>query len=112
MEQAQFLENVEEHFRKHEGDPAYVGEPDNIVWKRFSARLQFYCADVLDADQLLGLKEIKLSENARPLTIYLATPPSIFSGICESFNAVGLVSKNTRIVVEKPLGNKLNENFS
>jgi glucose-6-phosphate 1-dehydrogenase len=104
MEEQQFIDSVKANFIKYEGDPAYVGEPEKNIWDRFVKRLSFYCADVLDVEQVKGLSALEFNKNNRPLTIYLATPPSIFQGVCETFNKAGLISKNTRIVVEKPLG--------
>ena len=38
---------------------------------------------------------------------YLATPPAIFARICESLKENGLVTPNSRVVLEKPLGRDL-----
>src|SRR3546814_15162978 len=35
---------------------------------------------------------------------YLATSPSLFTGICENLGAAGLVTPSSRVVLEKPLG--------
>lgn len=98
MSQEDFVAKVKERFE------FYVGPVSPELWKRFSKRLNFYKADVKSEADMKGLCDFKLGCDGRPLTVYLATPPSIFSAICETMKAVGLVTENTRIVVEKPLG--------
>ncbi len=38
---------------------------------------------------------------------YLATSPSLFTGICERLSANGLAAGNARVVIEKPVGRSL-----
>lgn len=98
MSQDEFVAKVKERFE------FYVGKVSSDIWERFSKRLHFYKANVMSQAEMKGLCDYKLGCNGRPLTVYLATPPSIFSSICETMKAVGLVTDETRIVVEKPLG--------
>ncbi|GAB1269873.1 glucose-6-phosphate dehydrogenase [Aurantivibrio infirmus] len=74
------------------------------TWQRFSDRLHYFSVDATCADQYEALKRNLFNDDAKDLIVYLATPPSIFAPICEALKAVGLVRSNTRIVVEKPLG--------
>lgn len=73
-------------------------------WHAFAGSLCLFCADATSSEGLAGLQEAYLEDSTRELVIYLATPPSIFSPVCCALNKAGLVRKNTRIVVEKPLG--------
>ncbi len=81
--------------------------PNNVdpgVWDRFAARL---CHEPVDATYLADMEALAgsvFADRQRDLIVYLATPPSIFAPICENLSSVGLVRDNTRIVVEKPLG--------
>ncbi|MCW8194357.1 glucose-6-phosphate dehydrogenase [Proteobacteria bacterium 005FR1] len=79
-------------------------ELDERVWQRFSSRLQYYALDATSETDLRVLREQVFTSEKRDLIVYLATPPTIFAPICQSLWAVGLVRDNSRLVVEKPLG--------
>ncbi len=86
----------------------YQGEtPDEALWKKFISRVEYVAGDATSEKDLLRLREHQFADKSRDLIVYLATPPSIFAPICQSLWAVGLVRPNTRIVVEKPLGESL-----
>lgn len=77
---------------------------DEKVWQRFSGRLQYYALDATSESELRVLRDEVFVDSNRDLIVYLATPPTIFAPICQSLWAVGLVRDNSRLVVEKPLG--------
>jgi glucose-6-phosphate 1-dehydrogenase len=60
--------------------------------------------DSTNPESLTRIKQAHFTEGAS-LIVYLAVPPSIFGKICTSLETAGLSGENTRIVVEKPLGN-------
>ena len=72
-------------------------------WDSFSARIQITAGDATQADSLEKYRQTLDLENTQ-LTVYFAIPPSIFEGVCIAMDAAGLVTPNTRVVVEKPLG--------
>jgi len=80
---------------------------DEDVWTRFTARLTTIGADATSSESLGKMASEYLADESRDLIVYLSTPPTIFSPICQALKAVGLVRPNTRIVVEKPLGDNL-----
>lgn len=102
LDQQAFVEKVKQKFH----DMREV-EVDETVWERFSKRLNYIAADATAEKDLKPLREKVFNDDSRDLIVYLATPPSIFSPVCQSLWAVGLVRDNTRIVVEKPLGESL-----
>lgn len=77
---------------------------DEKVWQRFSERLRYYAMDATSESDLSMLRDEVFVDSTRDLIFYLATPPTIFAPICQSLWAVGLVRDNSRLVVEKPLG--------
>jgi glucose-6-phosphate 1-dehydrogenase len=77
---------------------------DAGTWTRFASRLRTYDGDATSGDNLGGLAAKHFSNHARDLIVYLATPPAIFSPVCQALGGAGLIRANTRIVVEKPLG--------
>ncbi|WMC20208.1 MAG: glucose-6-phosphate dehydrogenase [Enterobacteriaceae bacterium PSpyr] len=78
---------------------------NNEVWLKFSARFKFYNLDVYNNNNFIKLKKINLKN--KNIIYYFATPPSTFSYICEGLGKNKMNTKNTRIIIEKPLGENL-----
>jgi len=57
-----------------------------------------------DATQAKSYQQLAKQINGENCVIYLSTPPSIFSPICQALDHGGFVTPSTRIVIEKPLG--------
>ncbi len=74
-------------------------------WGDFSQMLGYHTIDVGQEDaDWAGLKSL-LSENPDTVRVfYLAMPPHLFAQICKGLKAAGLVTPNSRVVLEKPLG--------
>lgn len=77
---------------------------DEAAWQRFAQRLHYHSADATSSEDLRKLQEQLFADNCRDLIVYLATPPSIFVPICKALAAVGLLGEQSRLIVEKPLG--------
>ncbi|MBX2849373.1 MAG: glucose-6-phosphate dehydrogenase [Acidiferrobacterales bacterium] len=82
----------------------YVSDFDKSAWQSFSKRVLQFKGDATAEEDLVRLKK-QLGDD--DIVFYLSTPPSIFAPICESMGAAGVVTDNTRLVVEKPLGTSL-----
>jgi len=76
-------------------------------WQRFAARIEITIGDATNADSLAAYAN-SLNLNKDQLIIYFAIPPSIFDSTCNALNEAGLVTLDTRVVVEKPLGTDKN----
>tara|TARA_B100001540_G_scaffold210655_1_gene185622 strand:- start:258 stop:1715 length:1458 start_codon:yes stop_codon:yes gene_type:complete len=99
-EQDVFLARVREWFDlRPKAQPFEEG-----AWQSFTARLSYHSADATCAEDLNAFCAQHLQDRARDLVVYLATPPSIFGPVCQALRDAGIVAANTRIVVEKPLG--------
>ena len=85
----------------------YVNEADwdEVVWSRFSHRLQYIRIDFAQKKQFSALKDWSLDK--RTMVFYMATPPSIFGSICKHLDEAGCINKTARIVLEKPIGHDL-----
>ena len=97
--QEAFLATVKEWMIQHTG-PLY----DDDVFDEFGKCLTFAQGDSTKAEELKRISD----EHFRPdgqLIVYFSVPPSIFGGICTALEEGGLIKPNTRVVVEKPLGN-------
>ena len=80
------------------------GEFDAGQWKSFSSRIHYLQLDALAHDQWDSLVELLAGHEDRIRVVYLATAPSLFGAIAKGFKANGLVTKDSRIVLEKPVG--------
>ena len=84
----------------------YMREPiDESVWQRFVPRLDYLASDFAEPDAFLTLRD--WLDDSRVSLFYLATPPSLFSTICEQLHGDGCLSGPCRLVLEKPIGESL-----
>ncbi len=84
----------------------FVGEDslDQDSWDAFISLVDYVPVDVKGEDdwRLLAEKVGKESDLIR--VFYLAMPPSMFAGICQGLEKVGLAHATSRVVLEKPIG--------
>ncbi|MYN02136.1 glucose-6-phosphate dehydrogenase [Pseudoduganella sp. DS3] len=95
-----YLAFVEEHSR------AFIAAANftNEAWQSFLQLLEFVRIDV-QQDGMAALA--KASRPGAERVFYLATAPSLFTTICDKLAEAGLVDRNARVVLEKPLGRDL-----
>lgn len=82
----------------------YVSDFDESAWQSFIKRVVQFNGDATAPEDLARLKKQLGNDD---IVFYLSTPPSIFAPICEAMGTAGVVTDNTRLVVEKPLGTSL-----
>ncbi len=83
------------------------GEFDDAEVERFLDRLSYVSVDA-GSDRGWDDLATRLGDgDERVRAFYLAVGPSIFGNICERIHSHGLMTDNTRIVVEKPIGRDL-----
>ena len=90
--------SINEYVRKDEIDGDHV--------ERFLARLFYVSVDAKSGDGFAELKET-IGECHAIRVFYLAVGPELFGAIADQVKEHGLVSRNARIVVEKPIGRDL-----
>jgi glucose-6-phosphate 1-dehydrogenase len=89
---------LEEHVLPDDLDPAMLG--------RFLACVRYVAIDAAsDAADWAGLTA--LLDPARVRVFYLATAPHLYGPICCNLAAAGLVTAQSRVVLEKPIGRDL-----
>jgi glucose-6-phosphate 1-dehydrogenase len=98
----QFIGAIEAQSRPH-----VSGTVDDAVWQRYCARLSYVMVDAMRADSYRSLIEAMRQGDNVTRVFYLATPPSLFSHICNHLQASGLATPSSRVVLEKPLGRDL-----
>lgn len=84
----------------------FLKEPlDGDIFQRFAARMDFVDLDFTNLDSYQAIKAAANPET--PEVYYFATPPSLYGDICHGLSAAGLIRRNSRVVMEKPIGHDL-----
>lgn len=98
-------------FRDHarEALVEFVPEAERPAEKvdAFIAMLDYAQVDATSDEGWAGLTETLKGREDRPRAFYLSVAPRFFGPICDRIGAHGLVTEETRLVVEKPLGRDL-----
>lgn len=79
---------------------------DDAVWQRFSARLAYLKIDLTQPEQYKQLKAATDSAS-RVLVNYFAVSPFLFKNICQGLDQSGILTEESRMVMEKPIGHNL-----
>ncbi|MFL6620721.1 MAG: glucose-6-phosphate dehydrogenase [Povalibacter sp.] len=99
MSREEYLANVETSCRRHVGE-----EFDQKHWQEFTQLLTYQKLDAnVDAD-FVTLSEWFKGRDAHCRAFFLSTAPDLFAPICEGLSRHGLATPNSRVVLEKPLG--------
>jgi glucose-6-phosphate 1-dehydrogenase len=77
------------------------------LWARFCARIVYVSLDATDAASYGALAAALRPGHALNRVYYLATPPHLFARVCENLAACQLVTPDSRVVLEMPLGRDL-----
>lgn len=81
--------------------------PDPEILERFLKQTDYVAVDAMSDEGWDDLCErLRLGED-RVRVFYLAVGPDLFDDICKRIGSHGLVTKKTRVVVEKPVGKNL-----
>lgn len=79
---------------------------DNDIWERFSARLSYVTIDLTQEDQYQQLNTL-IDGDSRVMVNYFAVSPVLFKNICKGLGQSGVLTKDSRVVMEKPIGHDL-----
>ena len=99
----EFLKTVERDSKPHIKSKALTPQG----WDRFAKRIRYASLNATDEGSYAPLKEALRDDAKLTRVYYLATPPHLFAQICDNLAANGLVTPNSRVVLEKPLGRDL-----
>lgn len=92
---------VHDAYHEFSGDDDY----DDKCWSDFAGLLDYVSLDVGDPKADWTALGKTLSKNKdRVRVFYLAVPPKLYVDICKGLKAAGLVTPNSRVVLEKPIG--------
>lgn len=81
-------------------------EIDSTVWERFAARLHYLKIDLTKPEQYELLFDVTDSKT-RVMVNYLAVAPFLFKNICQGLDQSGILTDESRLVMEKPIGHDL-----
>ena len=80
------------------------GDFDESHWQSFSQRIHYAQADAFEHGEWRGLVDVLSGHEDRVRVAYLATAPSLFGPIAGGLKTNQLITRNSRIVLEKPVG--------
>ncbi|MFT5429747.1 MAG: glucose-6-phosphate 1-dehydrogenase [Myxococcota bacterium] len=100
----QYRNSMEQAVREFSAPGGFVEDS----WANFAQCLFHGTADALDADSVAKLNTL-FGSSQRPARqiYYLATPPTLYGPICEHLGQAGLITEQSRVVLEKPIGHDL-----
>nr|WP_272212788.1 glucose-6-phosphate dehydrogenase [Marinicella sp. W31]MDC2878707.1 glucose-6-phosphate dehydrogenase [Marinicella sp. W31] len=99
----EFRERAKQALKEH----LKRGEYDDTQVNKFLARIEYVPVDATSNKGWDALKKMLEDGKDRVRAFYMAVAPSIFGPICDGIRDHKLITKQTRIVVEKPLGRDL-----
>lgn len=99
----QYLALVEQNCRKHVPTDDFT----DAAWNAFAQCLDYTQLDAKSEKDFALLADWLKDSGSRIRVFYLATAPGLFASICANLGNAGLVTPNSRVVVEKPLGRDL-----
>lgn len=99
----EFITVMEEAARKHVKEDDFHAE----TWQTFCQRILYLKVDITSQEDYVPLAEVLSEYPDRARVFYLSTAPGLFSRICQGVNEAGLVTSNSRVALEKPLGRDL-----
>jgi len=80
---------------------------DDAAWASFCERIHYLSIDITDQSKYQQLIEMLAPHPDRIRVFYLSTAPGLFTRICNGVAEAGLVTDNSRVALEKPLGRDL-----
>ncbi|MEO1576912.1 MAG: glucose-6-phosphate dehydrogenase, partial [Pseudomonadota bacterium] len=80
---------------------------DNETWERFAARFHYRRVDALTPEGYAELTQDLDHTESRVRVFYLATAPRLFGAICKNLDDAKLITRASRVVLEKPIGHDL-----
>lgn len=80
---------------------------DSSEWERFALCLDYCCVDVVNAASFSSLSALLDVKPERERIFYLSMAPGLFTIACQHLAGAELITRDSRVVLEKPLGSDL-----
>ena len=86
--------------------PEHIAEQDfdEQSWQEFLQRVHYCVVDVTSKEGYKSLVELLEGREDYVRVFYLSVAPSLFTAITDGVHANGLITENSRVTLEKPLG--------
>ena len=107
----EYLEMIREAYLEFNDGDQFTDDK----WSAFCELVDYVAVDVTKDDDWEALGKALDKSKKLIRVFYLAMPPALFSNICQGLKKAGLAHKQSRVVLEKPLGhdfdsaNEINE---
>ncbi len=86
---------------------AQKGQLDETKFNNFAKLLQYVQIDATDPKSNWSDLKKSVAKDDRPRVFYLAMAPRLYAPLCKNLGDKGLVTENSRVVLEKPIGRNL-----
>jgi len=103
LSREEYLSKAEKSARKYIDADCFSEDQ----WQKFAKRIHYIGIDVRNARSFKPLIDLLEGEKNRCRIYYLSTGPQLFAPICQNLAKNKLVSEQSRLAVEKPLGRDL-----
>lgn len=103
MQREEYLAVVEENCRRF----VPAGDFDEEAWRSFASHIHYLSLDATKAESFAPLAAMLAGAEAHTRVFFLATAPDLFVTICRQLAGASLVTPQSRVVLEKPLGRDL-----
>jgi glucose-6-phosphate 1-dehydrogenase len=97
-----WIAQVEASCSRHNG-----GGVDAAHWTRFAERLDYLRVDGARPESFAPLSAALQGREDITRVFFLSTAPALFAGICDQIGRLRLATPESRVVLEKPLGQDL-----
>jgi len=104
LNREEYLELIKGAYRSFNPDVAFSEKK----WNAFSELVEYAAIDVTTDKHWNGLSAKLDASESLIRVFYLAMPPALFANICQGLKNAGLAHKQSRVVLEKPLGHDFN----
>lgn len=95
-----FRRMLDENVKEHISDSDF----NEVTWREFLQRVHYCKVDVADAAAYQQLVQILQGREDHVRVFYLSVAPSLFTYITDGVHGAGLITENSRVALEKPLG--------
>lgn len=98
-----YIKTVEAAAREHVTEECFSEKQ----WRQFAKRIHYIGIDVSDPKTYQPLADLLSSDKNCCRIFYLSTGPQLFAPICQNLAKNKLITEQSRLAVEKPLGRDL-----
>ncbi len=97
---AEYRQMLNEKVREHIEDKEF----DAQSWQEYLERVHYCSIDVNNVESYTPLVELLKGREDHVRVFYLSVAPNLFNAVTHGVHASGLITENSRVTLEKPLG--------